>query len=294
MASLKEIRKRIASVKSTRQITSAMKMVAAARLRKAQDKIVKLRPYASKLHELLVGISTRIEESENEHVFSRRSEDEKVLLIVVTSNKGLCGSFNMNVIKETIWIIDTKYSNQYKKGTLWLLTIGKKAYDYFSKRNFQIYEDHSNLFDDLTFNNCSTLAGRIMDAFLKEEFDRIEFVYNKFRNAANQDLTYDNFLPLESETDIEDVQKADYIFEPSKEEIIYELIPKTLKIQFYRTLLDSYVAEHGARMTAMHKATDNATELIRDLNLEYHKARQASITNQILEVVNGAQALGAR
>lgn len=294
MTSLKEIRKRISSVRSTRQITSAMKMVAAARLRKAQDKIVKLRPYASKLHELLVGISMRIEESEGDNTFSRRAEDEKVLLIVVTSNKGLCGSFNMNVIKETIGIINGKYSDQYHKGRLWLMTIGKKAYDYFSKRDYQIYEDHSNLFDDLTFDNCSTRAHKIMDAFLKEEFDRVEFVYNKFRNAANQDLTYENFLPVETETDKEDVQTTDYIFEPSKEEIISELIPKTLKIQFYRTLLDSFVAEHGARMTAMHKATDNATELIRDLNLEYHKARQASITNQILEVVNGAQALGAQ
>ena len=294
MASLKEIRKRISSVKSTRQITSAMKMVAAARLRKAQDKIVKLRPYASKLHELLVGISARIEESESDNAFSRSTGDEKVLLIVVTSNKGLCGSFNMNVIKETMGIVERKYQDQHRNGTLWIMTVGRKAHDYLGKRDYQIYEDHSDIFDDLTFDNCSALAGKIMDAFIKEEFDRVEFVYNKFRNAANQDLTYENFLPVETETDKEDVQTTDYIFEPSKEEIIFELIPKTLKIQFYRTLLDSYVAEHGARMTAMHKATDNATELIRDLNLEYHKARQASITNQILEVVNGAQALGAQ
>jgi F-type H+-transporting ATPase subunit gamma len=294
MGSLKEIRKRISSVTSTRQITSAMKMVAAARLRKAQDKIVKLRPYASKMHELLVEISVRIEETEKEQLYSRSSGDEKVLLIVVTSNRGLCGSFNMNVIKETLRIIDDKYNDQYRNGNLNLMTIGKKAYDYFNKKKFLIYEDHSDLFDDLTFNNCSALAGQIMDAFLKEKFDRVEFVYNKFRNAANQDLTYENFLPVETEANKDDIQTRDYIFEPSKEEIIFELIPKTLKIQFYRTVLDSYVAEHGARMTAMHKATDNATELIRDLNLEYHKARQASITNQILEVVNGAKALSGR
>ncbi|MEA1886438.1 MAG: ATP synthase F1 subunit gamma [Bacteroidota bacterium] len=294
MTSLKEIRKRITSVKSTRQITSAMKMVAAARLRKAQDKIVKLRPYASKLHELLEGISMRIEESEDEKEYGRRAEYEKVLLIVVTSNKGLCGSFNMNVIKETIRITEEKYNNQYKHNTLWLMTIGKKAYDYFSRRDYQIYEDHSDLFDDLTFENCSALASKVIDSFLNEEFDRIEFVYNKFRNAANQDLSYENFLPLEAGKDEEDMEIEEYIFEPSKEDIINELIPKTLRIQFYRTILDSYVAEHGARMTAMHKATDNATELIRDLNLEYHKARQASITNQILEVVNGAQALKGR
>ncbi len=292
MTSLKEIRRRISSVKSTRQITSAMKMVAAARLRKAQDKIVKLRPYAAKLHELLVGISMKIEESENEQAYSRSSENEKVLLIVVTSNRGLCGSFNMNVIKETMRITDEKYNKQYNNNTLWLMTIGKKAWDFFRKTDYQIYENHSDLFDNLTFENCSVIADKIMDAFLKKEFDRVEFVYNKFRNAAVQDLSFETFLPIETEQEGDDIQTGEYIFEPSKEEIIDEIIPKTLKIQFYRTVLDSYVAEHGARMTAMHMATDNATELIRDLNLEYNKARQASITNQILEVVNGAEALG--
>ena len=292
MTSLKEIRRRISSVKSTRQITSAMKMVAAARLRKAQDKIVKLRPYAAKLHELLVGISMKIEEPENEQVYSRSSEDEKVLLIVVTSNRGLCGSFNMNVIKETMRITEEKYNKQYYNNTLWLMTIGKKAWDFFRKTDYQIYEYYNDLFDNLTFENCSVIADKIMDAFLKREFDRVEFVYNKFRNAAVQDLSFETFLPVETEEKEDDIQTGEYIFEPSKEEIINELIPKTLKIQFYRTVLDSYVAEHGARMTAMHKATDNATDLIRDLNLEYNKARQASITNQILEVVNGAEALG--
>ena len=292
MTSLKEIRRRISSVKSTKQITSAMKMVAAARLRKAQDKIVKLRPYAAKLHELLVGISMKIEESENEQAYSRSSENEKVLLIVVTSNRGLCGSFNMNVIKETMRITDEKYNKQYYNNTLWLMTIGKKALDFFRKTNYQVYEDYSDLFDNLTFENCSVIADKIMDAFLKKEFDRVEFVYNKFRNAAVQDLSFETFLPVETEEEENDIQTGEYIFEPSKEEIINELIPKTLKIQFYRTVLDSYVAEHGARMTAMHKATDNATDLIRDLNLEYNKARQASITNQILEVVNGSEAFG--
>lgn len=291
MASLKEIRRRISSVKSTRQITSAMKMVAAARLRKAQDKIVKLRPYASKLHELLVGISIRIEESENVNIYSRSSEDEKVLLIVVTSNRGLCGSFNMNVIKETMRITNEKYKERYDNNKLWLMTIGKKGKDFFKKTDYQIYEDYSDLFDNLTFKNSSVIAGKIMEAFLEGEFDRIEFVYNKFRNAAVQDLSYETFLPVDTDEGEEDVRPGEYIFEPTKEEIINELIPKTLTIQFYRTLLDSYVAEHGARMTAMHKATDNATELIRDLNLEYNKARQASITNQILEVVNGSEAL---
>lgn len=294
MGSLKEIRKRISSVKSTRQITSAMKMVAAARLRRAQDRIVRLRPYAGKLHELLIGISLKLEEPEEHNKsYSRNSENKKVLLITVTSNRGLCGSFNMNVIKETLRIIDEKYYDQYNNNSLWIMTIGKKAYDFFSRRDYQILEDHSDIFNDLTFDNSTEIAASVMESFLNEEFDRVEFIYNKFKNAAVQKLSYEVFLPLE-QSGQESPEETDYIFEPSKEEIITELIPKTLKIQFYSTILDSYVAEHGARMTAMHIATDNATELIRDLNLEYNKARQASITNQILEVVNGAEALGGR
>jgi len=294
MASLKEIRRRISSVKSTRQITSAMKMVAAARLRKAQDKIVKLRPYAAKMHELLIGISQAMDEPGSENIYSRTADKEKVLLIVVTSNRGLCGSFNANVIKEAMSLVEGKYSRQYHDGELWIMTIGKKAWDFFRKREFQIYQDNSKLFDDLTFSNCSDLAREVMDDFLEGKFDRVEFVYNSFRNAAVQDLSHETFLPLETEQKEEDIPAGDYIFEPGREEIIKELIPKTLKVQFYRTVLDSYVAEHGARMTAMHMATDNATGLIRDLNLEYNKARQASITNQILEVVNGAEALSSR
>jgi F-type H+-transporting ATPase subunit gamma len=294
MASLKEIRRRISSVKSTRQITSAMKMVAAARLRKAQDKIVKLRPYAAKMHELLIGISQAMDEPGSENIYSRTADKEKVLLIVVTSNRGLCGSFNANVIKEAMHLVEEKYNRQYHDGDLWIMTIGKKAWDFFRKREFQIYQDNSKLFDDLTFSNCSNLAQQVMDDFLEGKFDRVEFVYNSFRNAAVQDLSHDTFLPLETEHKEEDIPAGDYIFEPGRAEIIKELIPKTLKVQFYRTVLDSYVAEHGARMTAMHMATDNATGLIRDLNLEYNKARQASITNQILEVVNGAEALSSR
>lgn len=293
MGSLKEIRKRRSSIKSTRQITSAMKMVAAARLRRAQDRIVRLRPYATKLHSLLVGISLGLEKEEVESPYSRFSENEKVLLIVITSNRGLCGSFNMNVIKQTMETIEKKYTEQYNNNSLWLMTIGRKAYDYFSKRDYQILEDNSDIFDDLTFENSSVIAGRVMESFLSKEFDRVEFIYNRFKNAAVQILSYEVFLPLEKPGD-EESENIDYIFEPSQEEIITELIPKTLKIQFYSTVLDSYVAEHGARMTAMHMATDNATELIRELNLEYNKARQASITNQILEVVNGAEAMSGR
>lgn len=293
MANLKEIRTRISSVKSTKQITLAMKMVSAARLRKAQDRIVRLRPYAGKLHELLVGISARLGDINDENSFSRTSEPDRVLLIIVTSNRGLCGAFNANVIKETLRVIETNYSGQKSSGNLWLMTIGKKGFDYFRKRGYQILEDHSKIFDDLSFESSSIIAEAVMSQFLKGSFDRIDFVYNQFRNAAAQDLKHERFLPVETATEDDGSadQNVDYIFEPSKEEIISELIPKSLRIQFYKALLNSNVAEHGARMTAMHMATDNATELITSLTLSYNQARQASITNQILEVAGGAEAL---
>ncbi|MEZ5000235.1 MAG: ATP synthase F1 subunit gamma [Bacteroidales bacterium] len=292
MANLKEIRTRITSVKSTKQITSAMKMVSAAKLRKAQDKIVRLRPYAGKLQELLLGLSARVEDEDNQSSFARVSESEKVLVVVITSNRGLCGAFNSNVIKEAVRVIDEEYGGQRKSGNLSVLTIGKKGFDYFRKRDYRVFEDHSPLFDDLTFENASLVAGKVMDLFVKGDFDRVDIVYNRFRNAAVQDLTHERFLPVEpDEKEVKGEENFDYIFEPSREEIMLELIPRTLKVQFYRAILDSYVAEHGARMTAMHMATDNATELISTLTLEYNKARQASITNQILEVVSGAEAL---
>lgn len=292
MANLKEIRTRLNSVKSTKQITSAMKMVAASKLRKAQDKILRLRPYAGKLYEILVGISTRIDESDNSNSYSRLSEPEKVLLIVVTSNRGLCGAFNANVIKETRRVISEKYADQQSSGNLSLMTIGKKGADFFRKQGFTIVQDHSQVFDDLTFENVNMIALEVMESFLKGEYDRIEFIYNQFKNAAIQILTNEQFLPVVNDSKEDENQTlSDYIYEPTKEEIIEELIPKTLKVQFYKNILDSFVAEHGARMTAMHMATDNATEIIRDLTLEYNKARQASITNQILEVVSGAEAL---
>jgi F-type H+-transporting ATPase subunit gamma len=293
MANLKEIRTRITSMKSTRQITSAMKMVAAAKLRKAQDKIVRLRPYAGKLHELLVGISSQIEESDDEVSYGRVTSAERVLIIVVTSNRGLCGAFNANVIREAVNVINKNYSEQKQSGNLSIMTIGRKGFDFFRKRDYQIFEDQSHLFDDLTFEAASEVAERVMDHFMKSKFDRIDFVYNQFRNAATQDLMHERFLPVEKpeEDPLHSEAISDYIFEPSKEEIISELIPKSLKVQFYKSVLDSYVAEHGARMTSMHQATDNATDLISSLTLEYNKARQASITNQILEVVSGAEAL---
>jgi F-type H+-transporting ATPase subunit gamma len=292
MENLKAIRIRITSFKSTRQITSAMKMVSAAKLRKAQDKIVRLRPYANKLHGLLVDLSQSIADSEVDNIYGRVSSPEKVLIVVVTSNRGLCGAFNTNVINETRRIISEKYYDQFTKGNLMLLTIGKKGFDYFRKQKVNMLPEQNNLFNDLTFDNVSRVAEQIMSSFVSLEFDRVELIYNQFKNAAVQNLTNEVFLPVEAvPSGNVKIAPADYIYEPDKDGIIKELIPKSLKIQFYKAVLDSFVAEHGARMTAMHKATDNATGMIRDLTLQYNKARQATITNQILEVVSGAEAL---
>jgi len=292
MANLKAIRIRITSFKSTRQITSAMKMVSAAKLRKAQDKIVRLRPYANKLHDLLVDLSISLSESEIENVYGRVSAPEKILVVVITSNRGLCGAFNTNVINETRRILLDKYPDQVSKGNLKLLAIGKKGFDYFRKRNVSMLPDQNNLFNDLSFDNVNVVAEQIMNSFTLHEYDRVELVYNQFKNAAVQNLTNEVFLPVETVvTGKLKSTPVDYIYEPSQEEIIQELIPKSLRIQFYKAVLDSFVAEHGARMTAMHKATDNATTMIRDFTLQYNKARQATITNQILEVVSGAEAL---
>jgi len=292
MANFKAIRIRISSVKSTRQITSAMKMVSAAKLRRAQDKIVRLRPYANKLYEILVGLSQSLYDTEVDNVYARVSAPDKVLIVVITSNRGLCGAFNANVIKETRRIVSEKYYEQFSKGNLKLLTIGKKGFDYFRKQTVKLLPEQNNLLNDLTFDNVALVADQIMNSFIKGEFDRVELVYNQFKNAAVQNLTHEGFLPVQTVTaGKEKIVPVDYIYEPSQEEIIQELIPKSLKIQFYKAILDSFVAEHGARMTSMHKATDNATEIIRDLTLQYNKARQAAITNQILEVVSGAEAL---
>ncbi|MGQ9620509.1 MAG: ATP synthase F1 subunit gamma [Bacteroidales bacterium] len=292
MPNLKSIRLRINSVKSTRQITSAMKMVAAAKLRKAQDKIVRLRPYAGKLNEILVGLTESLAESEEDNIYGRQSEPEKILIVVVTSNRGLCGSFNSNAIREIRRLIAEDYYEQYRNGNLWFVAVGKKGYDFLRRQKLNVFEEANDLVNNVSFDKSVPLASRIMDHFVTGRFDRVRIIYNQFKNAAVQILTNESFLPVEirpAEKKIYSV--VDYIYEPTKEEIIKELIPKTLKIQFYKAILDSFVAEHGARMTAMHKATDNATELIKDLTLQYNKARQAAITNQILEVVTGAEAL---
>jgi F-type H+-transporting ATPase subunit gamma len=293
MANLKAIRVRLSSVKSTRQITSAMKMVAASKLRKAQDAIVQLRPYANKLNEILDGLTLALRDTETENIYAQRKDGNgKVLIIVVTSNKGLCGAFNANVVREARRIMHEKYSDQARRGDLSFITIGKKGNDVLKRMNVGILEDQSDLWTDLTFERTTQLADRLISLYLKKEYDTIEIVYNQFKNAAVQKLTEEVFLPvLSSETKTEEAAAADYIYEPDQVSIVSELIPKTLRTQLFKALLDSFAAEHGARMTAMHQATDNATELIRDLTLQYNKARQASITNQLLEVVSGAEAL---
>jgi F-type H+-transporting ATPase subunit gamma len=292
MANLKAIRVRISSVKSTRQITSAMKMVSAAKLRRAQDKIVRLRPYVNKLQEILAGLSQSLADAEVENVYGRISDPEKILIVVITSNRGLCGAFNANVIKETRRIISEKYADQYRKGNLRIMTIGKKGYDYFRKQQVKMLPDQNNLLNKLSFEGVSAVADAIMVSFVAGEYDRVELVYNQFKNAAVQILTNEMFLPVTGSTKSKaGSESVDYIYEPDQEAIVKDLIPKSLKIQFYKAVLDSFVAEHGARMTAMHKATDNATSMIRELTLHYNKARQATITNQILEVVSGAEAL---
>ncbi len=293
MANLKAIRVRLSSVKSTRQITSAMKMVAAAKLRKAQDAIVQLRPYADKLNEIQAGLSAALRDTETENIYAERKKGSgKVLLVVVTSNKGLCGAFNANVLRETRRIMSEKYGDLVKRGDLAVITVGKKAHDSLRKLKCNIIADHSDLYTGLTFDRVAALADRLMQHYVTKEYDTIEIVYNQFRNAAIQNLTDEVYLPVTMNVSGgAAAAPADYIYEPDQVSIVSELIPKTLRIKLYRALLDSFAAEHGARMTAMHQATDNATDLIRDLTLQYNKARQASITNQLLEVVSGAEAL---
>ena len=291
MANLKEIRNRITSVSSTKQITSAMKMVSAAKLRRAQDAITQMRPYANKLKELLGNLSDSTEDSQD-NVYASQREVKRVLIIPITSNRGLAGAFNANIIKETNRIIDTEYSDK----EVTVLAIGKKADDFFKKTAYNIKGTTlpgklDQIFDDLTFDRVSKVAQKIMNAFAYNQFDRVIIIYNQFVNAAVQKVNVEQMLPIQPAEKEENSSNSDYIFEPSKEFIIEELIPKSLKLQLFKAILDSHASEHGARMTAMHKATDNATELIGDLKLVYNKARQASITNEILEIVGGAEAL---
>ncbi len=285
MANLKEIRNRISSVESTMQITSAMKMVSAAKLKRAQDAIVQLRPYADKLTEILVNLSSTLDGADG-NAFSSERELKNILFVSITSNRGLCGGFNSNIIKQTTSLIN----NEYKDANASIVSIGKKSSEHFSKKGYNVLSSHDDLYNEITFEAVADIAENIMKTFIDGEFDKVVLVYNQFKNAATQIVMSENYLPVETPQD-ENTTIGDYIFEPSKEEIVQELIPKSLKTQLFKAILDSHASEHGARMTAMHKATDNANDLKDDLTLFYNKARQAAITGEILEIVGGAEAL---
>lgn len=288
MANLKEIRNRITSVNSTMQITSAMKMVSAAKLKRATDAIVQMRPYAEKLQEILSNLSSSLDSADGQ--YSEEREVENVLLVAITSNRGLCGAFNNNVVKRV-----NALTKEYQGKNITILPVGKKAADAFKRSEHLAGEEYPKdlheLYDDLSFSNVSTVPQFIMDHFASKKVDKVVIVYNAFKNAASQDLKSEQFLPVVAPETDGNANNNDYIFEPNKEEIVEELIPKSLKTQFYKAMLDSHASEHGARMTAMHKATDNASELVKDLKLTYNKARQAAITGEILEIVGGAEAL---
>lgn len=291
MPSLKEIRNRITSVGSTMQITSAMKMVSAAKLKRAQDAITQMRPYAEKLQEILGNLSATLDISDNAYAETRAVNN--VLIIAVTSNRGLCGGFNNNIIKRVNQLVNVEYAGSNPR----VLCLGKKIKDTYKKSNFYYINDEiapvEDIFSALSFDNAAVIANDLMKRFVNKEFDKVVVVYNKFINAATQDVLSEQILPIVKNEQEGSAATADYIFEPSKQEIVEDLIPKSLKIQLFKALLDSNAAEHGARMTAMHKATDNAKELQRSLKLSYNKARQAAITNEILEIVGGAEALNS-
>jgi len=290
MANLKEVKTRISSVQSTQQITKAMKMVAAAKLRRAQDRIIQMRPYAQKLDGILVGVSASLDTEEN--VFSDEREVSSVLIIAVTSDRGLCGPFNSNVFKATNALIADKYADQFKEGGVTIMPIGKKALDYFSKRDFIVEKKFGELFGKLSFDEAMKAAEFAMKAFENKNFDAVEIVYNEFKNVATQIMCTEQFLPIVSTEEENTSVVNDYIYQPSQDSLVEHLIPTSLKIKLYKALLESNASEHGARMTAMDKATDNAGDLLKELKLKYNQTRQAAITNEILEIVAGAEALG--
>ena len=289
MANLKEIRTRITSVNSTMQITSAMKMVSAAKLKRAQNAVTQMRPYAEKLQEILSNVSGSIDTADNPYIKER--EEKNILIVALTSNRGLCGGFNNNVIKQV-----KKLVSEYGASNVTVLPVGKKVNDAFKKEVYLSGDDfHGNtaeLWDNLTYENIAPFTEHLMTSFSDGSYDKILVVYNSFKNAAVQILKSEQLLPIiKTEASQEATSNTDYLFEPSQEEIVTDLIPNSLKISFYKAMLDSQASEHGARMTAMHKATDNASDLIKELKLTYNKARQAAITNEILEIVGGAEAL---
>ncbi|MDB4922276.1 ATP synthase F1 subunit gamma [Mucilaginibacter sp.] len=305
MANLKEVRNRIKSVSSTQQITKAMKMVSAAKLKRATNAIVQLRPYANKLKELLANLSASLEDGSSP--FLQQREPNKVLVVVVSSNRGLAGAFNANVIKTANNVIAEKYSEQLRAGNVSIVAIGKKSQEFYQRRKYNVIGNNNDLYLDLNFENTSVITQSIMDGFLKGEYDRVDLVYNQFKNAAMQILTVEQLLPVpkterkeEAKKDTKTPDKAasqtqvDYILEPSQEAIVEQLIPKNIKTQLYKAVLDSNASEHGARMTAMDKATENAGDLLKALKLAYNQARQAAITTELTEIVSGAAALSAQ
>lgn len=290
MANLKEVRNRIASVTSTQQITKAMKMVSAAKLKRATSAIIQLRPYANKMRDILANLSASLEESNSPFIQER--EPNKVLIVTVSSNRGLAGAFNMNVIKTANNLISEKYAEQYRKGNVHIVAIGKKVQDFYEKRKYNVIGNNNELYSELTFENASKITEAIMVGFAKGDFDRVELVYNQFRNAAVQILTTEQLLPVPKAASVADAAtQTDYILEPSQEEIVEQLIPRSIKTQVYKAILDSHASEHGARMTAMDKATENAGDLLKALKLSYNQARQAAITTELTEIVSGAAAL---
>lgn len=291
MANLKEVKARIKSVSSTQQITKAMKMVAAAKLRRAQDRIMQLRPYSEKLTTILQNVSSGLGE-DDQNAYGGVREENNILIIPITSDKGLCGGFNSNVFKSTTQLIANKYKAQLDKGDVTILPIGKRSLEFYKKRGFKIHVDFADLFTGLSFDSAKKVAEFAMAEFSKGTYDKVEVVYNEFKNVATQILRTEQFLPIENKLEGENEAVTDYIYAPSKEVIVEELIPKSLKIQLYKAVLESNASEHGARMTAMEKATENAGELLKELKLTYNRTRQAAITTEILEIVAGAEALG--
>jgi len=287
---LKEVRNRIKSVQSTQQITKAMKMVSAAKLRRAQDAILQMRPYAQKLQEMLSNI---VSSSEGESGMALASERpvEKVLLLVITSDRGLAGAYNANIIKLAKQTINEKYSSQYQKGDVTIWSIGKKGYEHFHKNNYSVSDTHKDIFLNLTFDAVQQAASAAMKAFQNKEFDAVDIVYSEFKNAATQAFVTERFLPIPKMEKGQGGVKSDFIFDPNKEELVAELMPKILNTQLYKAVLDAHASEHGARMTAMDKASENAEELLRSLKISYNRARQAAITTELTEIVSGAAAL---
>ncbi len=295
MANLKEIRGRISSVTSTQQITKAMKMVAAAKLRRAQDRITQMRPYAERLSSILANLSASLD-ADASNVFTQARPVEKVLIVTVTADRGLCGAFNTNIVKAAISLIQEKYATQAEAGNVHLLSIGSKGADALKRRGYQVNEDFVTTFQNLSFTKVKEIAEFIIEQYQRGAIDKVEVIYNEFKNVVTQIVRTEQFLPLlaAEKTEGDKTQNTDYLLEPSKEEIIEELIPKTLKIQLYKAVLDSNASEQGARMTSMDNATENANEILKDLRLTYNRTRQAAITKEILEIVAGAEALKAK